>query len=396
MRSEGQCVGARMGCNVLIYADVNINLIDGSAVWLASLTDMLSLDDELNVNVLLKNPLTCDILIYDIVERNNINFIDPWKEAEQRGDFRSVLNRRSNEYLDSVAAATLIQLLDKEQNFDKIIVRGPTTSYQLCGEMSIRKKLIIYITNPPAHKGWMENTKLIEMHKYSYLTLCQTEMAKEVFIDLLGNSADLSKIDILNPMIPDVNFKKKINFTKNPSIGYSGKFSPPYMIEEMFHAFKRIKNISPDSTFEIVGDKFHNKPYVEGFEERVKEELTSTSGVIWHGGVSRYEANELMSKVMVASGWRDDSFDSTVEISTKVLESAALGIPILMRPAPVQVEIFGEDLPIWVKSEEEFVTAYTSLINDGELYKTTAKKMRQAVKRYSFSQTLHRLRAYFD
>jgi glycosyltransferase involved in cell wall biosynthesis len=99
---------------------------------------------------------------------------------------------------------------------------------------------------------------------------------------------------------------------------------------------------------------------------------------------------------MISSGWRDDSFNSTVEISTKVLESAALGIPILMRPAPVQIAVFGENLPIWVESEEDFITAYTSLISDHELYKTTAKKMRQAVKRYSFSQTLRRLRVYFD
>ena len=385
-----------MGCNVLIYADVNINLIDGSSVWLASLTEMLSLDEELNINVLLKNPLTCDILIYDIVERNNINFIDPWEEAEHRGDFRSVLNRRGTEYLDSVAAATLIQLLDKEHNFDKIIVRDPTTSYQLCGEKSISEKLIIYITNPLAHKGWMGSAKLIEMHTSSYLTLCQTEMAKEVFIGLLGSSVALEKIDILNPMIPDANFKKRIKVVNKPSIGYSGKFSPPYMIEEMFQAFKHIKEISPDSTFEIVGDKFHNKPYVEGFEERVKEGLNSTPGVIWHGGVSRSEANELMSRVMIASGWRDDSFDSTVEISTKVLESAALGIPVLMRPAPVQVLVFGEELPIWVKSEEEFITSYILLINDKKLYKETAKKMREVVQRYSFSETLARLRRHFD
>ena len=391
-----QCMGTSMSCNVLIYADVNINLIDGSAVWLASLTEMLSLDNELNVNVLLKNPLTCDILIHDIIERNNINFIDPWEEAEHRGDFRSILNRNNNDYLDNVSAATLIQLLDKEENFDKIIIRGPITSYQLCGKESISKKLIIYITNPPAHKGWMESAKLIKMHTSSYLTLCQTEMAKEVFISLLGNNVELEKIDILNPMIPDANFKKKIRVVNKPSIGYSGKFSPPYMIEEMFQAFKHIKKISPDSTFEIVGNKFHNKPHVEGFEERVKEGLTSTPGVIWHGGVSRSEANELMSRVMVASGWRDDSFDSTVEISTKVLESAALGIPILMRPAPVQIAVFGEDLPIWVKNEDDFINAYTSLVNDKELYKSTAKKMRQAVKYYSFSQTLHRLKVYFN
>ena len=168
------------------------------------------------------------------------------------------------------------------------------------------------------------------------------------------------------------------------------------MIEEMFSAFKKIRNVSPESTFEVVGDKFHNKPHVEGFEERVRDCLTSNDGVIWHGGVSRSEANDLMSGVKLASGWRNDSFDSTVEISTKVLESAALGIPVLMRPAPVQVAVFGEDLPIWVNSEEEFINAYIALMNDDELYKATAKKMRESVKRYSFSATLQRLISHFD
>jgi hypothetical protein len=67
-----------------------------------------------------------------------------------------------------------------------------------------------------------------------------------------------------------------------------------------------------------------------------------------------------------------------------------------MRPAPVQVAVFGEDLPIWVNSEEEFINAYIAFMNDDELYKATAKKMRESVKRYSFSATLQRLISHFD
>jgi len=396
MMDVGASMGRGMTRDILIYADVNINLIDGSAVWLASLTEMLSLDSELSINVLLKNPLTCDILIHELVEIEHINFIDPWQEAESRGDIQSIMNRNRRDYLDEITAATLIHLLDEERGYDRILIRGPSISYHLCGQKSIAEKLIIYITNPPAHSAWMESSKLREMHSASCLTLCQTEMAKDVFVEILGDGVDFEKIDILNPMIPDSNFKNKIRVKKNPSIGYSGKFSPPYMIEEMFSAFKKIRNVSPESTFEVVGDKFHNKPHVEGFEERVRDCLTSNDGVIWHGGVSRSEANDLMSGVKLASGWRNDSFDSTVEISTKVLESAALGIPVLMRPAPVQVAVFGEDLPIWVNSEEEFINAYIALMNDDELYKATAKKMRESVKRYSFSATLQRLISHFD
>jgi hypothetical protein len=101
-----------------------------------------------------------------------------------------------------------------------------------------------------------------------------------------------------------------------------------------------------------------------------------------------------MGDVMVASGWRDPSFDDTVEISTKVLEYAALGIPVLMRPAAVQVAVFGEDMPTWVKSETEFKSSFERLSTDEKFHIEVATSMREAVRSYSMSATIERLRKH--
>ena len=52
MTSVALLGGGDVKRDILVYADVNLNLIDGSAVWLASLTEMLSLESHLNVHVL--------------------------------------------------------------------------------------------------------------------------------------------------------------------------------------------------------------------------------------------------------------------------------------------------------------------------------------------------------
>ena len=91
--------------DILVYADVNLNLIDGSAVWLASLTEMLSLEPDLNVHVLLKCPLTDDKLVKKLLGKENIRFIDPWSSGEYTTT-RRILAHSEKMVLDTEAAAS--------------------------------------------------------------------------------------------------------------------------------------------------------------------------------------------------------------------------------------------------------------------------------------------------
>jgi|GEM_PF-2404991 glycosyltransferase involved in cell wall biosynthesis len=381
---------------ILIYADADLNLIDGSAVWLASLTEMLSGEETFFVDVLLKRRLERDLLVHHLIDHPRVRFLCPWGLAESDLELRVLLERFGDVRLDVLMASELILRLHQESAYDRILIRGAGILAHLSAVSEIANIGIAYVTNPNAYTDWGQHQELVSIHRQFDTTFCQTELARKAIIELLGPDANLGRIDILNPMVPDANFdlplgRKRIRM----ALGYSGKFSPPYMIEEMLEAHRRIRQTRPDATLHVIGDKFHNRPYVEGFEERVRASLQEEAGVHWHGGVGREEANRLVSEMEVASGWRDPSFDSTVEMSTKVLEYAALGIPVLMRPARVQRDIFDDDLPIWVTSEDTFVDAYTALIEDAELRRSTAERMREAVREYSFSSTLSRLRHHF-
>jgi glycosyltransferase involved in cell wall biosynthesis len=386
--------GVVLNRDILVYADVDLNLIDGSAVWLASLTEMLSLEPDLSVHVLLKRPLKQNRLVKQLLNKSNVRFIDPWSDVDDPAATRA-LSRLNRDALDTEAAATLIQILDRDIDAGRILVRGDGILYRICGDAVISEKLISYITNPPAYADFEGMQRMIRIHQKSRLTLLQTPMAVDSFTDLLGVRATRNRIDILNPMVPDANFEQPMQRQRTPlSLGYSGKFSPPYMIEEMLTAFSSIQKSNSRATFHVVGDKIHNRPFVEGFEERIRTGLEVGGGVIWHGGVSRERANQLMGDVMVASGWRDPSFDDTVEISTKVLEYAALGVPVLMRPAAVQVAVFGEDMPTWVESEAEFKSSFERLSTDEKFHIEVATSMREAVRSYSMSATNERLRKH--
>jgi hypothetical protein len=65
-----------------------------------------------------------------------------------------------------------------------------------------------------------------------------------------------------------------------------------------------------------------------------------------------------------------------------------------MRPAAVQVEVFGEEMPTWVKTESEFKAMFERLSTDKNFHYQVASTIREAVRKYSMSATIGRLREH--
>ena len=64
---------------VLLYGDIDLNLIDGSAIWLTSMGEVLCRAGA-EVTVLLRTPLTRDVVVRDLVARGGVTLIDCWNE----------------------------------------------------------------------------------------------------------------------------------------------------------------------------------------------------------------------------------------------------------------------------------------------------------------------------
>lgn len=374
----------------LLYASVDLNLIDGSSIWLASLAETLSLEPSLNVDVLARTDVKRDIIVQSLLKRPNVEIINFWN-AQDAGRLRKKLKSlQIGRRLDSKTAGKLIKGLDQRNHYDVLIIRDDDAAIRVLENPRLRARTWVYVCDPKRYPSGQESSLAGIVQRGGHI-LCQTQLAKDEILKR-APGLDPSIISLLPPMIPDFAIPQdKKPDPRSPRLGYSGKFSPHYFILEMISAFGNIRQRFPQAEFHVLGDKFHNAPAVDGFERTVREALTGTQGVVWHGGVSRQRAIEILSGVDVACSWRHDVFNDSVEQSTKIIEYASLGLPTLMNRNPVQEEFVGSEYPCFVESQQDFVDTFARLIGEPDRYRDLSKDLLERASRFTYSRALQRL-----
>jgi glycosyltransferase involved in cell wall biosynthesis len=373
----------------LVYADVDLNLIDGSSVWLASLVELLASSGRVHVTVLRRTRPTRSTVIASIEGNPSVELVDPWAAAANDPRFASLLNFNAGGRLHNATAAAFVRALDKEFSFDLILVRGPETAAILGGFPEIADRLWVYVADPLRQRRAGDVAALRRLFGRARQFLCQTEEAAAAIRGFVGSNAP-DKIGLLPPMVPALDETPR-RLKGPPRLGYAGKFSPPYRILETLDAFEEIRRRRPDAEFHVVGDKFHNVPPRPGFDEEVGRRLRTTPGVVWHGGLDRDGTAAVLASVHVASSWRDATFDDSVEVSTKVLEYASLGIPVLLNPTILQLRLLGESYPGFVDSEPAFVERFLDLTSSASRYTRLSASVREAAAPFTFAATIERL-----
>jgi len=376
---------------LLLYGNVDLNLIDGSAIWLASLAEVLGGIEDTHVSVLQKTRITRETVVREAARLPRVRFLDPWALTPADGTPPVLLTELPPNRLSPTSAAGLIEALHQASPYDVVLVRGMETLRVLFDRSDIGCRVWAYVTNPLHYDTEAGHAELQTIRERCARVVCQTEEAKAVLLEYTGH-LNPEQIFILPPMIPALTPSGlKTPSSVAPRLGYSGKFSAAYRILEMLDAFDQIRSHAPQAEFHVVGDKIHNSPSANGFVSRVKHRLENTPGVIWHGGVSRGEANAILAKVDVAASWRTPEFDASVEMSTKVLEYSALGLPVLMNPSPIQTRLFGPEYPAYVSTQKEFVDRFLALSENPELYRRVAENVRRIATEHTFRNHRRRL-----
>ena len=112
---------------ILIYADVNMNVIDGSSIWLASFTETIANHTE-NVHLLLKSNISRETVIKPLLAMKNVNIIEPLEFGIKDQD------------LNIGTAIDLIQLLDGIYGgYNRVVLRG----FNLCRVASSTKASMV-------------------------------------------------------------------------------------------------------------------------------------------------------------------------------------------------------------------------------------------------------------
>lgn len=368
----------------IVYGDVNLNILDGSAIWVQSMSEALSLAG-VDVRVLLKAPIETARLVDPLRALPGVTVVDPFESRMAPG----------NQALSVDSAVSLLELLDSTEHADLIVVRGLRLVTAAAASPRLRGRLWTYLTDIPQSPLDMddeERDRLAAIASASRWMLCQTEELRsliEASVPGVGG-----RCVIWSPIVP----APVVTIPARPQPGqplrlvYTGKFAPLWNTLEMTRLPALLAEQGIDAEVHMVGDKIHDVPDDPEWSGRMRHALETTPGVVWHGGMPRQEAMALAASGDLGLSWRAPEMDASLELSTKVLEFGVLGVPVLLNRTPMHEQLLGADYPLFVGDASDIAEACARVIADPGSLEGLATYVTERVAPYRMESAAGRLR----
>lgn len=386
---------------VLLYGDVNVNYRDGSAVWLQSMASCLSRTNSA-VTVLLKSDAQDDRYLEPFTVLPNLKIARPNPDATEKSSFTGLSPRY---------AAQRITRLQESEAYDAVIVRGYDIASRLANSGKLTLKLWSYITDGPVYEEQQTDAamdQLLRIAAESRRILVQTEEARATFESVVPSAT--GKTLLLHPMIPDLvetgpkdrAFKDLANNSSDGeaqrpfSLVYAGKFAKAWRTLDMTTLPERMAAVGIDVQVAMIGDKFQNDPQDKAWIDRMRilESDDLDPRVSWLGGLSREATAEEIRHHDVGLAWRDESLDSSHELSTKLLEYCAAGVPPVVNRTRAHEKFLGRDYPLFV--DDDIVATISRAVVDPSLRHAASAKARSAIEPFTLSRSSERMERYFQ
>jgi glycosyltransferase involved in cell wall biosynthesis len=369
----------------LVYGDIDLNLIDGSAIWLQSVTQALARAG-CAVTLVLKAPVRTSRLIAPLLAEPGITVRRPFEEHLLDG-----LDGTSS--LRPPAAVELLTRLDTGQPHDLVVLRGRAVTLAAARSEAFAGRLWPYLTDVPQSVPGLTPDGAAELELIAssarYL-LCQTE---ELRCFLEGSlPAACGKCVLLPPMLADIPAARGAEAAGSPlRLVYTGKFAPRWNTLEMTGLPALLAARGVASELHMAGDKIHDDP--SGYQQRMRAALDA-EGVTWHGGQSREDAMRLAASCDIGLSWRHPDLDASLELSTKVLEFGALGLPVILNRTPMHEALLGADYPLFAASLADVVDVAAAASARPGLYRLAADRTSRAAEQFTLDRAAERLRGY--
>ena len=358
-----------------LYAEVNMNLIDGSSVWVQSVGLTLAQIPGVEVTLLLKAQEQRDVLTAPMEANSSIDLVG----ADSLG-FEAPL--------DAESGIEALERLDAEHDFDLVLLRGAGICAEASRRAAFAGRLWSYYLTPHEFKPGQEVDQLRLIASASERVLCQTEAIRDLAEAVLPEQAD--KLMLLPPMIPAVpRATQRAANDRTLRLVYAGKFAPEYYFLETIDTFRRFRRTHPDAELHLVGDKLHNPPDDPGFKPAAEAALAETENLVWHGGVSRKRVDELLREADVALSVRHPMMDK--ELATKVLEYGAAGCAVILNRTPLYEDLLGADYPLFATDPRQILAALKQVAKNSDLRQEAADRCAAAARRYTFRRVAERL-----
>ena len=371
-----------MTTRALVYGDIDLNLIDGSAIWLQSVTQALAAAG-CEVTLVLKAPVRTSRLIAPLLAEPGVTVRRPFEEHLLDGPGP----------VPAAAAPELLARLDAEAPHDLVVLRGRAVTAAAAKSGAFTGRLWPYLTDVPQSVPGLTSAAAEELGMIASAAryvLCQTE---ELRCFLEGSiPAACGKCVLLPPILTEIPTSRDPSAAGSPlRLVYSGKFAPRWNTLEMTELPGLLAARGVAAQLHMIGDKIHNSP--GDYQQRMRAALDST-GVTWHGGHSREDALRIAATCDIGLGWRHPELDASLELSTKVLEYGAIGLPVILNRTPMHEELLGADYPLFAASLADVAEVAAASAADPQLYRRAADATGRAAQQFTLDQAAERLRGY--
>lgn len=366
----------RRAHHVVVCGDLNLNVMDGSAVWAASLAETLSLLPDVGVTLFCKARIHRTQVISRLLDLTpQVRLVEP-----------SLPDRART--LDVAGMLDGLEAIDREHPVDAWLLRGFDLCSQAAARPAFRGRLWAYLTDIPQRDEDINpdnHARVARIIESCRVLLCQTPQF-EMFVHRHW-PAVREKTRILSPMVPPAGRMWRAHLRSAPfRVAYAGKFAPLWGIRELFRSFDILRRQHPQAELHVYGDKIHNPVDDPGYRDEIRSRLEAGGGVQWHGSVDRAQLMQALGSMDVCWAYRDPAFErETHELSTKVLEYASIGVPIIVARSAPNEEALGGDYPLFASSEAEAAQLLCRLAESPELGQSAARTYADLAQRYSFS-----------
>jgi glycosyltransferase involved in cell wall biosynthesis len=378
----------------LVYGDVDLNLLDGSAIWVQGVSQALAAAG-CAVTIVLKAPVRTDRLTRPLQDMDAVTLRSPHAEG--------LLPELTEASLSTTQAVAALKAVDAEPH-DLVVLRGKNLVAATAKDGAFDGRLWTYLTDVPQSVPAMSTahaTELDVIAKASRYLLCQTE---DLRCFLEGSIASACGKSVLFP--PVLPAETTHRDTERPvasgaplRLVYTGKFAPRWNTLEMTQLPALLSSRGVPAEIHMVGDKVHDDPKDPTYKRRMQAALgeigtPAVPGVIWHGGQPRAEAMRLAAEGDIGLSWRHPDLDASLELSTKVLEFGQLGLPVILNRTPAHELLLGADYPLFAASLEDVADVATAAAASPEVFALAASRTSEAAAFYALDKAAERLRGY--
>jgi glycosyltransferase involved in cell wall biosynthesis len=373
----------RRTVNALVYGDVDLNLIDGSAVWAQSMVQVLSLAG-CRTRLALKAPVRTGRLVDPLAELPGVSVV------------------RTDRVLSPVRASRVLRELDERESCDLLVLRGRKLVAQVVSDGHFDGRIWAYLTDIPQSAAEMTGEAAEELGRIAQACrhlLCQTEELR-CFIEAWVPAA-CGKSVLYQPSVPVPDFELPAHEAAGDPVQlvYTGKFAPRWNTLEMTRLPAALAQRGIRAELHTVGDKIHDDPHHPEFHDRMTRALSGAPGVVHHGGTPRQEAMRIAAGCDLGLGWRHPELDASLELSTKVLEFGTLGLPVVLNRTPAHEALLGPDYPLFVVGSgtlDDAAEAVARAAGSPADFRLAAARCREAAAHFSLERAAERLRGHLE